>query len=137
MAAELIGLQNGPCDVACIYDARCGVGPYSSLFNPLTQKPHRTYYAFCAFGELFRLGTAVKVSVTGDGADRIYAVAARGADGRQAALIVNYASKATPVSISGGVGVPRCRIIDEGRVYKEIPQPSVLPPHSVLLVLIL
>ena len=46
VAAELLALQNGPCDVACIYDARCGVGNYSPLFNPLTYKPHKAYYAF-------------------------------------------------------------------------------------------
>ena len=52
IAAELIGLQNGPCDVACIYDARCGVGMFSPLFNPLTQKPHKAYWSFVAFNEL-------------------------------------------------------------------------------------
>ena len=52
VAAELLALQNGPCDVACIYDARCGVGNYSPLFNPLTYKPHKAYYAFTAFKEL-------------------------------------------------------------------------------------
>ena len=63
IAAELIALQNGPCDLACIYDARCGTGSYSALFNPLTQKPHKAYYAFVAFNELRKRGTAVQVNV--------------------------------------------------------------------------
>jgi hypothetical protein len=134
LATMLAIFQNGPCDAAMVYDARCGVGAYSPLFNPLTQKPHRAYYAFCAFGELYRLGTAVKVSVTGDDAGNVFAVAARGADGRVAALIVNYAAEPTPLSISGGGGVPRCRLIDDAHVYEEVPLPSVLPPNAVLLV---
>ena len=59
VAAEMIALQNGPCDLACIYDARCGVGNYSPLFNPMTYRPHKAYYAFVAFNELRKLGTAV------------------------------------------------------------------------------
>ena len=134
LATMLTLFQNGPCDAAMVYDARCNAAMHSVLFNPLTLKPHRAYYAFYAFGELRRLGTAVKVSVTGDGADRLFVVAARGTDGRQAAFIVNYASEDTPVSIAGGVGAPRCLIVDEKHVYEEIPQPSVLPPNSVVLV---
>ncbi len=59
VAAELIALQNGPCDLACIYDARCGIGNYSPLFDPSTYKPRKAYYAFTAFNELRRRGTAV------------------------------------------------------------------------------
>ena len=51
-AAVLVGFQNGPVDSAAIYDARCGVGNYSPLFNPLTYKPHKAYCAFLAFNEL-------------------------------------------------------------------------------------
>ena len=62
VAAELIGLQNAPCDSAMIYDARCGVGSYSPLFNPMTQDPHKAYFAFLSFNRLRQLGTAVKAS---------------------------------------------------------------------------
>jgi len=134
LATMLTLFQNGPCDAAMVYDARCSIGTYSALFNPLTLKPHRAYYSFCAFNELRRLGTAVKVSVTGEGAASLFAVAARGGDGRLAVYVVNYSAKAAPVSISGGTGTPSCRIIDEGHMYEKIPQPSVLPPYSVLLV---
>ena len=65
IATELIELQNGPCAVACIYDARCGLGNYSPLFNPMTYKPHKAYYAFMAFNELRKLGQAVKATTDG------------------------------------------------------------------------
>ena len=63
IAAELIGLQNGPCDIACLYDARCREGIFSPLFNPLTIRPHKAYYALVAFNELRKRGTAVRVNV--------------------------------------------------------------------------
>ena len=34
------------------------MGNYSPLFNPLTYKPHKAYYAFTAFNELRKRGTA-------------------------------------------------------------------------------
>ncbi len=65
IAAELIGLQNGPCDIACLYDARCREGIFSPLFNPLTIRPHKAYYALVAFNELRKRGTAVRVLCDG------------------------------------------------------------------------
>jgi hypothetical protein len=61
IGAALIALQNGPVDSAAIYDARCGLGNYSPLFNPLTYEPHKAYYAFMAFNELRKRGTAVEI----------------------------------------------------------------------------
>ena len=141
IAAELIGLQNGPCDIACIYDARCGVGLFSPLFNPLTQKPHKAYWSFVAFNELRKRGTAVRVAVTDgegkDAASSIYAAAARGADGSVAVMLANIGSKGKPFVLDvGGGNMPcvRCRVIDEKRTWKEISLPAALPPRSVLLV---
>ena len=141
IAAELIGLQNGPCDIACIYDARCGVGLFSPLFNPLTQKPHKAYWSFVAFNELRKRDTAVRVAVTDgegkDAASSIYAAAARGANGTVAVMLANIGSKGKPFVLDvGGGNMPciRCRVIDEKRTWKEIPLPAALPPRSVLLV---
>ena len=153
IAAELIGLQNGPCDIACIYDARCGVGLFSPLFNPLTQKPHKAYYAFVAFNELRKRGTAVKACVVSPKdhkdhkgsanaasfvAESVYAAAARGADGAVAVMLANVGSKEKPFVLDMGGGVSSrpavCRIIDGKRTWKEIPLPAALPPRSVLLV---
>ena len=141
IAAELIGLQNGPCDIACIYDARCNVGMFSPLFNPLTQKPHKAYWSFMAFNELRKRGTAVRVAVTdGEGKDAsssFYATAARGTDGSVAVMLANIGSKEKPFVLDVGGGASpcvRCRVIDEKRTWKETPLPAALPPRSVLLV---
>jgi hypothetical protein len=141
VAAELIDLQNGPCAIACIYDARCGVGNYSPLFNPLTCEPHKAYYAFMAFNELRKRGTAVKVSVSSGGkyaADVVRAAAAKGADGSLAVMIVNVCDEEKPFSLCMG-RAPRyqsfhCRITDVESTWEETALPSTLPPQSILLV---
>ncbi len=122
IAAELIGLQNGPCDIACLYDARCREGIFSPLFNPLTIKPHKAYYALVAFNELRKRGTAVEIR--GRGASRapsrqderesdsvlpqegarsaplaVYSAAARGADGSIAVMLANPGNEAVPFEL--------------------------------------
>ena len=51
IAAMLAIMQNGPVDDAEIYDARCGTGAYSPLFNGLTCKPHKAYHVYLAFND--------------------------------------------------------------------------------------
>jgi len=130
VAAELIGLQNGPCDVACIYDARCGTGDYAPLFNPLTYKPHKAYYAFTAFNELRKLGTAVACDVKGEG---LWAcAAAKGA--RRAVFVANDSDKPVPFAVVvDGYAPTRCRITDEKRTDEPTDVPSVMPPWSFLV----
>lgn len=137
VAAELVGLQNGPCDVACIYDARCGVGLYSPLFNPLTQKPHKAYWSFVAFNELRRRGTAVRLEVRGDPKSPLHVAAARGVDGSVAVMLANVGEREKPFVLDMGKArsaSSRCRIIDEKRTWEAISLPAALPPRSVLLV---
>ena len=153
IAAGLIALQNGPVDSAAIYDARCGIGKYGVLFNPLTYGPHKAYYAFVAFNELRKLGTAVGVlcdspsGVLCDGPCPVaYCAAARGKDGSIAAMLANPGSEEVPFTLDVAVGglsdcrrdVPaaaiRCRIVDETRTWEEIPLPAALAPHSFILV---
>ena len=142
VAAELIDLQNGPCDTAMIYDARCGVGDYSPLFNPLTYKPHKAYYAFMAFNELRKRGMAVKVTVFDGGkgaANGVRAVAAMGEDGSVAVMIANPSDTEAPFSLDMCNAISQqslcCRITDNERTYAVVPMPSVLPPHSFIEVL--
>jgi hypothetical protein len=137
VAAELIGLQKAPCDVACLYDARCGVGNYSPLFNPLTYKPHKAYYAFTAFNELRKRGTAVKVTCEGACPAALYAAAARGADGSIAVMLANDGDQAAPftVDVGGAARQPTCRITDADRTDAEAPVPAELPPHSFAVLL--
>ena len=135
IAAELIDLQNGPCDTAMIYDARCGVGNYSPLFNPLTQKPHKAYYAFMAFNELRKAGTAVKA--TSDDC-KVRVAGAKGTSGRTV-MVVNCSKEPKPIALSLGKGeTPQltCRITDGMRTWEETPLPASLPAWSFAVVAI-
>ena len=131
IAAELIGLQNGPCDVACIYDARCGVGNYSSLFNPLTLKPHKAFYAFTAFNELRKRGTAVAVQVAGD--KSLWVVAAKG-EKDAAVMMANDSNRAIPIMCDiKGRSVASCLITDKNRNAAAVDFPAELPPCSFIV----
>ena len=131
IAAEMIGFQNGPVDSACIYDARCGIGNYSPLFNVLTYKPHKAYWAFVAFNELRKAGTAVKAT---SGDPHVWAAAAKGAIGR-VVMVANDSDREIPLALDLGGGVPSaCRIVDDTRTWENIPLPAALPPYSILLV---
>ena len=130
IAEMLIRLQNGPCDSAMIYDARCREGTFSPLFNPLTLTPHKAYYSFVAFNELRKLGTAVKSSCDHG---LVHCAAAKGPGGR-AVMISNF---------NTGVKVPimlkdseraTVWITDETRTWSKCEFPKMLPMCSVLLV---
>ena len=147
VAAVLVGFQNGPVDSAAVYDARCGVGNYSPLFNPLTYKPHKAYYAFMAFNELRKAGTAVAVTVDGKAfgetgwkcrdfmsAPSVWAAAAKGAEG-MAVMAVNFGKEAQPFTLDlGGCKVTDCRLTDETRTWETGALPSTLPPYSFVVV---
>ena len=131
IAAEMIGFQNGTVDSACIYDARCGIGDYSPLFNPLTYKPHKAYWAFMAFNELRQAGTAVNASSSAPG---VWVAAAKGEVGG-VVMIANPDGEARPIAIDAdNAQVASCRITDETRTWEETPLPDVLPPYAVLVV---
>ena len=130
IGAELIGLQNGPCDTAMIYDARCGGGNYSPLFNPLTEQPHKAYWVFVAFNELRKLGTAVKcVSCDED----LWATAAKGKEGK-AVMLANYSERTIPLNIPG-MTVDGCKIIDATRTWEDCAVPAEVAPHTVLVIM--
>ncbi len=131
IASVMIGLQNGPCDAACIYDARCGSSAYSPLFNPFTRMPHKAYYVFAAFNELRKLGSAVRCGETPRG---VYAAAAADATGRAAMLVANISGSAFALpDVFSGRRPVRARIIDAPRDWNEIPVPAALATDSVLL----
>ena len=159
VAAALIAFQNGPVDSAAIYDARCGLGNYSPLFNPLTYQPHKAYYAFLAFHELRKRGTAVRVDVNHEiheTHETIYAAAALSPltsslsplPSNLALLLANIGEEEVPFALEiGGQtmsaesfarAVPsaplKARITDETRTWEDVPFPATLPPHTILLV---
>ena len=151
IAAALIAFQNGPVDSAAIYDARCGVGTYSPLFNPLTYEPHKAYYAFTAFHELRKRGTAVEVNMNHEihkTHETLYAAAAISSLPSSlspltsslplAVMVANPGDDAVPFSleISGGIRrrtVESCRITDKDHTDVETAMPRELPPHSFLV----
>ncbi|MBR1921571.1 MAG: hypothetical protein IJ829_06170, partial [Kiritimatiellae bacterium] len=105
VCAEMIGLQRLGITTALIYDARCGIGDYSPLFNPMTYEPHKAYYALKCFNELYRLGTEVKATTDDPG---VY-VAAAGDAGGGAVLAANISAKAVPFAPDfGGRAVKSC-----------------------------
>ena len=130
----IAGMQNSELDAACIYDARCGIGVYSPLFNPMTYEPHKAYYAFTAFNELRKLGSAVKVSQSPT--PGLWSAAARRGD-RAALMLVN--SSAKPVAVNcetPGFAVETCRLTDDTRTEAETALPPELPPHAICVVLL-
>ena len=124
----LLALQSSPCDTAMIYDAKCDAGVYAPLFNPMTEKPHKAYYAFVAFNALRRLGTAVSCSSTVSG---VWAVAAKGKLGR-ALMVVNTTGLAYRLAIPE-ISAARCHLVDEKKDWAEVESPVELPAHALLL----
>ncbi|MBO4261805.1 MAG: hypothetical protein J5921_04215 [Clostridia bacterium] len=146
IAAALLLFQNGPLDSAAIYDARCGLGDYSPLFNPLTYQPHKAYWAFVAFNELRKRGTAVKIRECGaprspsrhDEGRAVYAAAARDKGGSLALMLANPSGEEVPFVLgdaedSEWTMAGECRITDEKRTWEAVPLPDALPPHSFLV----
>ena len=112
-------------------DARCGVGNYSPLFNPLTYKPHKAYYAFTAFNELRKRGTAVAACASGD--KNLYVVAAKN-EKDAAVMLANDSDKAIPLTCDfQGRTVAACRITDKDRTDASVPFPAELPPRSFVV----
>ena len=136
VGATLVAMQNGPVDIGCIYDARCGVGTYSPLFNPDTLLPRKAYYVFLAFNELRKLGSAVRVSGSADevGGD-LWIAAAKSSDGMKGAvMVVNTGREPLPMpKISGGMKVVRARAVDSGSNFGDVPFGDEIGPQTVLL----
>lgn len=131
IAAEMIGLQNGPCDLACIYDGRCGVGNYSPLFNPRTYEPHKAYYVFKAFHELRKLGRAVRPPKTPDG---IAIAAATDGNGACAVLIANVSGGPCRLSFDfGSRRIQSAKVIDDDRSFVDAPFAGNVGGNSVWL----
>ena len=113
-----------------VYDARCGVGSYSPLFNPLTQKPHKAYYAFLAFNELRKAGTAVAAASSDS---KVRVAAAKGGKG-SVVMMVNASDVEEPLTLKASMGEGvSCRITDADRTWKEDSLPTKLPPWSFVV----
>ena len=132
IAAMIVEMQQLPVDDAELYDARCGMGAYSPLFDPITHEPRRAYYCLKAFNELYQLGNDLKVTGIPEG---MYAAAAqKGA--KHALMLVNISEKEQPLDIDFGVKpkAVKCFCIDETHNLDEIPLPNKIADDTVLLI---
>ncbi len=130
VCGEMIGMQQSRLDNAMIYDGRCGVGNYSPLFNPMTYKPHKAYYALKAFNEAYKL--KYEVASTTSHPD-VYALAAGDAKGG-VVLVANISKAKIPFKPElGGRRVVSCMLTDDTHTYEKAPVPQELPPHSFVL----
>ena len=125
----LVRLQGSVIDIAHVYDARCGAGLYSPLFDPATWGPRKAYYGFKAFGELYARGRALETRFAGKD---VSALAATDADGRVAMLVVNASERVLPVSLDlGGKAIADVRVTDETHTWAAVAAPRVLTPWSI------
>lgn len=129
--AMMCAMQNKNTDILCYYDARIGHSAFGGLFNPITYEPFCTYYAFYAFGQLYRLKNQVKCEWSEKG---IYAVAA--ADGEScAALVTNVSGKDITLHTNLSCGM-KGYFIDQEHFFTERPVDEtqfVLKKNQVVL----
>ena len=132
IAAMLCLMQNGLVDDAEIYDAKCGEGVYSPLFNCVDCKPYPAYSVFLLFNELRKLGRTASVSGMPEG---VWATAATDGDVRGALLVANATDSKVLLSLSSpGWRAVSSRIVEEGRNNVETDVPASLAPYGVALV---
>ncbi|MFA5203982.1 MAG: hypothetical protein WC708_06200 [Lentisphaeria bacterium] len=129
VASSLCLMQKSPIDKAMYYDAFperifCGLYYFPSMAVT------KTFFAFFAFNELYKLGTAVECS--SDIANKTYACAARGDKNQSAVLIVNYSTsdKLLYFDVKGGNGNPEFYLLDKWHLLSETP--SVHPRNGEL-----
>ena len=112
-----------------------------------TVKKLKPFYAFRYFGDLYRMGEAVKTEAEGEG---IYACAARSSEGKAGILAANYTPEGRDTrvafEVSSAKGLPEVRITDRTRTDRKIIIPDIerrdgkvcftvrMPAHSFVLV---
>jgi hypothetical protein len=125
--AMMLALQKTSLDSAMFYDARCGMGIYSGMFDCMTYKPLPSYYPFVAFGELYKRKNQAYVSELPNGA---FALAARGeTDG--CVVLANTTDK--DINASLNLEILSCKIIKEDAVYQDFTFEGILPAESIII----
>ena len=129
-AGFLISMQNSPVDIGMFYDARCGTSIYGGLFNPMTLRPLKSYWAFPAFNELYRRKDQVEAE---SDTEDLYVAAAAG-DPEGAVLIVNFRNETLDLELDlGGKEITSCRLTDDAYEYGLCNFTGKLNPYSVTL----
>jgi hypothetical protein len=133
VASAFCRMQKSPIDKSMYYDALptrryCGLYYFPSL------KVTKTYYAFKAFNDLYKLGVEVESSVDGEAV----AVCAAASDDNHAVLIVNFSKEEqlAKLNLKESKSFNEAFLIDETHCYEKInPDTSnlKLPPFSVML----
>ena len=94
--AMMLAMQHEETDMLMYYDARyVSISSYSGFYDLTTFKPSCVYYAFKAFGELYKLGNEVKCDCDQDG---IYAVAAQ--NGADKAIVLSNIKEETEIELN-------------------------------------
>lgn len=138
VASAFCLMQKSSITKAMYYDAlptRC----YCGLYYFPSQKVTRTYYAFKAFNELYKLGSEVEGVCSG--LDGVYVCAAKGDGDKGAVLIVNHknTTQEAQLNITGiSNNELSCLLLDRAHLLTEITYlmsdgKIKLPPQSVLL----
>ena len=83
VAASMLKCQDLPIDMLMYYDARVGTA-MNGLFNVISQRPQKPYYAIKFFSELYALKNQAELEISGED---IYAVAAKDSE---AAICIAY-----------------------------------------------
>ena len=126
IAVTLLMMQDSPLNDAEIYDARCGMGAYSPLFNPITYEPRKGYYALKAFNELYKRGKALKVTGLPKG---VYGVGAKGKKDI-ALMLVNRSGKAQKIKLDN---IKSCLLLDAAHNLEEVSVPDVIEDNAVMV----
>ncbi len=137
VAAAFVLMQKTSVDKAMYYDASPS-GAYCGLYGFPNVVPSKTYYAFKAFNELYKLGEEVDSTVSG--CNDIYVLAAKNGENKKSAIIVNRNKRRQEVALhaQGVSGMPRILVLDCSRVLTETGyllngKTLTLPAESVLL----
>lgn len=137
-AAAFCLMQKSPIDKAMYYDA-LPTRRYCGLYYFPSCRLTKTYYAFRAFNELYRLGIEVESECFGF--DELYLCAASDNRGKNAVLIVNRKNETReiPLVLAGASGEFSHFLLDHSRLLTETNCLTEngklkLPPLSVLLI---
>lgn len=136
VAAAFCLMQKSPIAKAMYYDA-LPTRTYCGLYYFPSQKVTKTYYSFKAFGELYKLGTAVECS--SEEQKGVYVCAARDAAANGAVLIVNRSAVGQNVRLEvvGIESEPQIAVLDKSRLLEAggcLENGALaLPPLSVVL----
>lgn len=112
--AMMLGMQKTRTSVMTFYDARLTVGIYSGLFSAEEMKPLKSYFAFMAFGDLYKLENEIETSSDNS---EIYVGGAAKA-GKKYLLISNPTAKPVEVDFDiTGASLENAEILLLDRVY--------------------